>query len=328
MKILVRLPNWLGDMVMAAGFLEGLTRAYPHASIDVIVKKGFQDLLPFFPGIRQHYLFSKKEHKGLAGAWRFGRSIRRSAQYDLFFSLPDSISTAVAGFATGAEKRIGFRKEGRSLLLTHAYNKPKGIHRSAEYFNLLEQFTGLSLQPIQVALEHHFPRRRGIVVNINSEAQSRRLTTFKATEILSLLRTQYDGSIELVAAPREVAFVENVLKQLPEGHGMYTKPGGTSLPELAAILAGAEVVLSTDSGPAHLANALGTPVVVLFGAGDENNTAPFNAANREVIRLGGLSCEPCLKNVCVRYEKPQCLERLNTLFIVQAIKQKLEHAGS
>ena len=73
-----------------------------------------------------------------------------------------------------------------------------------------------------------------------------------------------------------------------------------------------------------MANALGTKTVVLFGAGNENNTAPFNAAWNSVIRLGQLSCEPCLKNTCARYEVPQCLQQLDSNQIARRVKAQLE----
>ena len=70
-KILVRLPNWLGDMVMSVGALHQLQAFYPDAEISVIVKKGLQDLLPFFPPTKHRFVFSKDEYKGLRGLWRF-----------------------------------------------------------------------------------------------------------------------------------------------------------------------------------------------------------------------------------------------------------------
>ncbi len=81
-------------------------------------------------------------------------------------------------------------------------------------------------------------------------------------------------------------------------------------------------MLTTDSGPAHVANALGTPAIVLFGAGNENNTAPYNN-NKKIIRLNKLSCEPCLKNRCKLYEVPQCLQQLDTGFIISQVTTSL-----
>ena len=92
MRILVRLPNWLGDMVMSAGALRQLPELFPGAELSVIVKKGLQDLLPYFPPTRHRFVFSKEEHPGLKGLWDFGKKIRQTELFDLFFSFPDSFS--------------------------------------------------------------------------------------------------------------------------------------------------------------------------------------------------------------------------------------------
>lgn len=325
MKILVRLPNWLGDMVMAAGFLHGLRLAYPGAAVSVVVKKGLDGLLPFFPPFEHTFVFSKEDHKGVLGAWRFGRKIRHAARFDVFFCLPDSLSSAVMARATGAQFRIGFKKEGRNFLLTHAPGKPGGRHRAEEYLALLESYTGQAAGRPVVALQHGYPKEGAVVVNINSEAASRRLTVAKATELLNNLCAATDRAIILVGAPKEAPFVASVVRQLADPGRVKNRAGTTSLPQLAQVLASASLVLTTDSGPAHLSNALGTHTVVLFGAGNENNTAPYGTGHRTIIRLNRLSCEPCLKNVCVRYGLPQCLEQLNSSLIVE---QALRHLNT
>ncbi|GAB4092106.1 glycosyltransferase family 9 protein [Flaviaesturariibacter terrae] len=323
MKILVRLPNWLGDMVMAVAFVEALGEAYPGAEISVIAKKGIHELLPWFPPLEHQFVFDKGSAPGLRGLWRFGRGIRDTASFDLFFSLPDSLSAALMGYASGARRRIGFRKEGRGVLLTHTYSRPHGCHRVDEYLTLLERYSDWQPGHTAVRLKHNFPKGDALVVNINSEAQSRRLTIPKAVEILSALRATLSAPIILVGAPKEQSFVAEVLAQLPDASGIRNAAGSSSLAGLVEILASARAVLSTDSGPAHLANALGTPTVVLFGAGNEKNTAPFNEEGRSVLRLNELSCEPCLKNRCVCFETPQCLERLDTSRIIQQVQQLL-----
>ncbi|HJU45449.1 MAG TPA: hypothetical protein VJ647_01640, partial [Chitinophagaceae bacterium] len=107
MNILVRLPNWLGDMVMSIGFIDALQKAYPGASISVIAKKGIHTLLEFFPPTAHQFIFSKEEYPGIQGVWHFGKMIKKQEDFDLFFCLPDSFSSALMGFAAGAKKRIG-----------------------------------------------------------------------------------------------------------------------------------------------------------------------------------------------------------------------------
>lgn len=323
MKILVRLPNWLGDMVMSVGAINQLSYFFPGAEVSVIAKKGIHELLEFFPKINHRFIYSKEEYRGLKGIWKFGRKIREADKFDLFISFPDSFSSAVMGYASGATKRIGYKKEGREMLLTDAYAKPKKSHRAEEYVQLLEAYTAKKAKAFSVDLKHRFSKGDHIVININSEASSRRLTTAKAVEIIEATRANLANKIVLIGGPNEKDFVEEVLRSIENKGGIESVAGKTSLKQLCEILASAKVTLTTDSGPAHLANALGTQTVVLFGAGNENNTAPYNKEAAQTLRLGKLSCEPCLKNVCVQFSTPQCLELLETERIISVMNEKL-----
>jgi heptosyltransferase II len=323
MKILVRLPNWLGDMVMSVGFIHQLPHFFPGAEISVIAKKGIHEMLSFFPVTSHQFVFSKEEFRGIKGLVRFGKQIKQKENFDLFFCLPDSFSSAIMSTATGAAKRIGYKNELRQVLLTDAYTKPEGVHRVEEYIQLIELFTNKTGQHPDVSLHHRFFKKDYVVVNINSEASSRRLTTTKAVELLNLLRNSIEKNIFLIGAAKEKQFVDAVLQQLSNSSGIENLAGKTNLAQLTEVLASAKLMVSTDSGPAHLANALGTHTIVLFGAGKESNTAPYNKELRNIIRLGELSCEPCEKNVCVRYGIPQCLERLDTNRIIEAAKLHL-----
>ena len=75
------------------------------------------------------FIFSKDVYKGLGGLRKFGKMIAAQKEYDLFFCLPDSFSSAMMGYATAAKQRIGFKKELRSVFLTQTYAKKKNIHR-------------------------------------------------------------------------------------------------------------------------------------------------------------------------------------------------------
>lgn len=300
---------------------------YPDAEMDLIVKKGLEPLIDFLPAHNKHYVFSKNEYKGLSGAWKFGRQIKKEKIYDLFFCLPDSLSSAAMGFATGARKRIGYKKEGRSILLTSSFYKKKGLHRVDEYLDLLKQYTGKAPGEVAVkVISQGMDKNGGIVININSEAASRRLPPEKAISIISVIRQEFNHSIVLIAGPKDAAFVNTVYNALPNKTAIKIV-ADASLPELASILESAELMLSTDSGPAHLANALGTHTIVLFGAGNEQNTAPYNKDRCTVIRLGQLPCEPCVSNTCKKFGVPECLLRLDETLIVNEIAKHLSSAS-
>src|SRR5215213_696712 len=229
MKILIRLPNWLGDMVMSVAFLQELYRQYPDAEISVIAKKGIHELLPFFPPIKHGFVFNKEEYKRITGVIKFGKMIRAQEKFDLFFCLPDSFSSALMGFASGAKKRIGYKKELRSLLLTHSYSRPKSKHRVEEYMALIALYTEQGTQPTKVFLKHPFSKKDHIVVNINSEASSRRLTVSKAVEEINLLRKNVDNIIVLIGAPKEKQFVDEVYQKLEDKTSIDNTAGKTNL---------------------------------------------------------------------------------------------------
>ena len=325
MKILVRLPNWLGDMVMSTAFVKAVKEQYPDAEIDLIAKKGIDILLDYFPPHGQRYIFSKEEYKGISGAWRFGKKIASQKKYDLFFCLPDSISSATMGFAIGASKRVGYKKELRTILLTQAYNKKINQHRVEEYIDLLQQFSGKIIGHLLVSLDAgKIEKSNAIIINLNSEASSRRLPPEKAVSIINTVRKNTDLELILVGAIKEKEFVDAVFDKLEDKSNCRNIAGTTSLPELVQLFAAARLALTTDSGPAHLANALGTPTIVLFGAGNEQNTAPWNTNGRTIIRLGKLSCEPCMDNTCKRYGVPQCLLQLDDQIIAGQVVHSLK----
>ncbi len=324
MNILIRLPNWLGDMVMSTAFVQAVKNEYPLATIDLVAKKGIDFLLDHFPAHGQGFIFSKEEYRGLSGAWSFGKMIAAQKKYDLFFCLPDSFSSAIMGRAIAARQRVGFKKELRSVFLTHSYTRQKNIHRVEEYVNLLKQFTKKEIPVPPVNLQLPVAEKTSaLIININSEASSRRLPKEKAISIIAAVRSKINNEIILVGSNKEAAFVEEVYNSLPNKTNISSKAGKTNLPELMQLFAGSAAVLTTDSGPAHVANALGVHTVVLFGAGNENNTAPYNKNKRTIIRLGQLPCEPCVSNTCKVYGVPECLIRLDENIIVSAVTNVL-----
>lgn len=325
MKILVRLPNWLGDMVMSTGFLQALQTVYPGAKIDVIVKKGLDQLTDYIPGIHQRYVFSRDESKGLRGVYRFGHTIRNEKKYDLFFCLPDSFSSACMGWATGATQRIGFEKELRSLFFTKSFAKPSSLHRVEQYISLLQQFSKKNIAPPAIRLQSAVTAvSNRVIINFNSEAISRRMPVDKAVSILTTLVGKLPAAEFIcIGSAKEKEHIDVILQKLGNSSAVINRAGETrNLPELVELIASGSVMLTTDSGPAHIGNALGVPVVVLFGAGNEKNTAPYNKSHLTVLRLGQLPCEPCVKNTCI-YGLPKCLAQLDENKIAQAVRNYL-----
>jgi lipopolysaccharide heptosyltransferase II len=327
MKILVRLPNWLGDVVMSTAFIGAVKQFYPTAQVDVIIKKELSAIASLIPGLTKIHSFSKDEYKGLGGVYRYGKLLRVE-NYDIFFTLPDSLSAAIMGKATGAKQRIGFSKEGGFFLLTKVLKRPKNVHRVDEYLSILEQLNEMPVTGRKVSLHATDGKSNGLILlNFNSEAESRRMPLDKGRELLKLLTNAFtESKFGLIGGPKDAIFIEQLLVDAGNQDRIENYTGRTTLIGLANLMAGAKVLLTTDSGPAHLGNSLGLPVIALFGAGNENNTAPYNKTNLTVLRAGQLNCEPCVRNECKLYGIPKCMELLDEQRIINALSLYLNHA--
>jgi heptosyltransferase-2 len=327
MKIVIRLPNWLGDLVMATAFVEATKQLYPGAVIDVIIKKELSSIAPLIGGINQIHIFSKQEYPGLGGVFRFGKTLR-AEQYDIFFNLPASLSSAVMAWGTKAKKRVGFTDEGGRFLLTDPYTKPLTVHHVDKYLSILEKFTGKTIEDKHVQLNPEKPvgEPRRVLVNFNSEADARRMPLEKGRHIINTLtKTFPKTTFTFIGSPKEKPYVDQLIDGLDNANRLENITGTTNLPQLSTIMACSKVILTTDSGPAHLANSVGAPSIVLTGAGNENYTAPYNTKDMYIVRYGQLECEPCGRNTCKLYGVPKCMLMLDEAQIVNIMSKYINH---
>ncbi len=317
------MPNWLGDAVMSLGFLRLLREAYPTAFISVVIKKGLESLMNELSEVDEVFVFDKKIYKGLRGVWKYGKRLKERHRYNLFFVLPDSFSSAMMAFASRAKQRIGFKKEGRTFLLTKTYNKPVGKHRVEDYVSLLQQFNPSvadQVPVVQLPVSIEESNEPYMIVNINSESLTSRLPVEKAVELINLVQQQFSLPVKLIGAAKEKAFVDEVIALLLQKNNIENLAGETSLHQLQTLIQNAELMVTSDSGPAHIASASGIPLVVITGAGDENNTGPYNNPKAIAVRNGKLPCEPCVKNYCKLAALPQCLVQMQMQKAIDAAR--------
>jgi ADP-heptose:LPS heptosyltransferase len=307
---------------MSTAFVHAVRELYPGAVIDVIVKKELSSVASMIQGVSGVYEFSKQQFPGLGGAFRFGKSLSK-ARYDIFFNLPESLSSQVIAWGSSAHARVGFAKEGSFLLLTRSFKKPTRLHRVDEYVSLLERYAGKKIDLKVVSIDVEKPTvnaKKRLLINFNSEASSRRMPLEKAISIVKVCQKAFKGvEVTFIGSGKETPFVRSIMEGANTGTSLTDLSGKTSLKELARVMAESTAILTTDSGPAHLANAVGTPTVVLFGAGDEHNTAPYNKHDLSVLRYGKLECEPCVRNSCRLYGIPKCMEMIDEMSITEAL---------
>ncbi|MCA1581967.1 MAG: lipopolysaccharide heptosyltransferase II [Acidobacteria bacterium] len=293
-------PNWLGDAVMAIPFLRAIQAARPGEKLTVLAKRGPGAILGALPAVD----VIERRSSVLADAI----AIRRRRFTDAWL-LPNSFRSAVAPFLAGIPERIGFATDRRTALLSRALPPPPGTaHQLRDYDSLLEA-RGISpdLAPPRIPLPERsaalasdallaarLPPGESVMLAPGAAfAWTKRWPTAHWGRLAALLRESGVASAFVIGPGEEAIAAEAVLAAafaVPV-LGAHLDP-----PALAALLALARVVVANDSGPMHLAGAVGTPVVALFGPTDPGRTAPSGSPARVLDRY--VFCSPCFLKEC------------------------------
>ena len=313
MNIVVRMPNWIGDAVMATPVLSDLREAFPDASITAMCRGVISDLLEKEDAIDELFCF-QRPNSGFERR-RDQRDVIEKLQagkYDIGILLTNSFSSAWLFWQGNVQRRIGFRKGFRSFLLSDALAMPKrgSEHQVLTYKRLLE--------PLKIACSNRPPR---LVVSNEEMAASVKLLTQRGYREGSPLIGISPGAAYGSAKCWPMERFRHLTEQLLQEEGLFVVVFGdaqmaasvkllykdlpsrfinltnlTSLRELMCLIRLCDVLVTNDSGPMHIGAAFQVPLVALFGSTDESVTGPFGQRG-SVIRKP-VSCAPCFKREC------------------------------
>jgi heptosyltransferase-2 len=319
MKILVRATNWIGDAVMSLPALRALRSRYPEAHLTVIAKPWVAALYEGERSVDSIVVLRR-------AAWRQALRLRRE-RFDLAVLLPNSFSSAAQVFLAGAQRRIGYARDARSPLLTHAIAVPEPgeIPRHERYYYLeLLRRAGIletlpDIQEIRLDGAPEAARRgealfaaRGIplpVAGVSPGAAyggAKRWLPERFAEAARRLRT----SVAVFGSTAERSMCQEVSGAC-NGHNLA---GQTTLREFIDMTAACHLFLTNDSGAMHIAAALGVPSVTIFGPTDETATGP-SGANARLVREP-VDCAPCKLRECPIDHR--CMTRVTVDQVVQA----------
>jgi heptosyltransferase-2 len=329
------MPNWIGDLVMATPLLFSLKTSYPDAKLVAMVKSPLGDLLQHDPHIDE--LFSFEAASGFARRAERKQIVIRLEQghYDLGLLLTNSFSSAWWFYQAGIPRRLGFAGDMRSWLLTDPIPLPK--ERKREH---LTKTYGKLLVPLGIKVDHP-PRlylapemgnqvRRTLqelgidlmrpIIGVNpgaayGTAKCWPPERFRETALRLLDRT--DATLLFFGDRTGAALVKEICQGLSDR--VLNLAGVTSLQELMAYIKLSSVLLTNDSGPMHIASALSTKVVALFGSTDERVTGPGQGS---IVIHKSVSCSPCFKRTCpIDF---RCMKQITVEEVVEALLQMLD----
>jgi len=335
--ILVREPNWVGDNIFTLPAVRELKKRFPAAAISIVTRPGIVPFWQLVPEVDR--IFSAPERGGLrdlSGKLRLIRKLRRE-RFDLAVVFPRSFESALLARLAGARERWGYAEEGRSPLLTRRARCPRGYrhtHRIDYYYRLLDGGRGETPAPREILsipgalsaragklLQEEFgPPDGSPLIGFHPRASHGPAKCWPLEHFQELggrLARERGARIAVFGTAVENELVERVVAA--GGDRVRSYAGKTSLGELAALLAACDVVVANDTGPLHLAAAVGTPVVALFGSSDPAATAP--RGERVTVMFRGLSCSPCLRQVCP--EDTACLRDISPREVYERVVELL-----
>lgn len=345
-KILVRAANWIGDAVISLPALEALRDRFPSAEIVLVVKPWVSQLYWHFPvPIRQKIYDPEGQHRGWRGLEKLIRELKEE-RFDVAILLQNAFQAAWTAWRARIPTRIGYACDGRSALLTDSVKVPPRAaygHQAYYYLQLLFRAglierpeparpleeTRLALREAEKAwavrrLELLGLGGRRFLVGLHPGASfgpAKRWLPERFAALADRLIGTLHGDVLIFGSPAEVPLAESVARAMKHTPTMVA--GRTTLTQLMALLAHCRLVVTNDSGPMHLAAALGVPLTAIFGSTDERATGPLSLRARVVKRP--VACSPCgLRDCPIDF---RCMTSVSMEDAFKAIMELVEQAG-
>ncbi len=332
MKILVIKPSSLGDIIHSLPFLKALRNTFPDAQIDWVISKNLAGVLEGHPLINNLIIFDKDSWKSIRNLPKTTKEARmlikalRSKKYDMVIDLQGLLRSGIITGITRSPLKVGFdnAREGSR----HFYNKKVrvdgSLHAVERYLEIAKSI-GVKTERAEFPLdiEKSAAKEAGLLIGDLKEyvvivPSARWQSKRWSPENFGALINRLSLPCVIVGSSSDKKIAKQVMNS-SDGKGIDLS-GKTGLKGLIALIAGARAVISNDSGPLHIAAALGVPVAALFGPTDPARTGPYdwhNNKNLKVIKTS-IDCSPCFRKKC---KDPQCMNKISVDTVFEAVKE-------
>jgi heptosyltransferase-1 len=301
--------NYLGDALFTTPALSALRTRFPNARIDVLAGTRAAAILSGHPAVDR--LILRPPHGGLGRAATLSRTLREG-RYDMAVLFQSTLSNAALAWTAGVPRRIGFSQEGSAPLLTGVVAPCRpGEHVVDAYNRLAQAATGepvtaprlsIAVTPAEEEFVEALLRDREVAppvvgLVIGATRPQKRWPEDYWVRLADRLWHSAGVCSVLLGGPEETEAAQRILSEARSP--LVSVVGQTTEKELAALVARLGVVVSGDSGPLHIATAMATPVVALFGSTDPGETGPWQPPLGPVapttVLYDAFACAPCRK---------------------------------
>lgn len=311
-KILVREVNWVGDAVLTLPALEALDRQFPDSEIVILGRPWVAGLFRGQPCVDTVLSGAAAGGwHGVARRWILARELRRE-RFDLAVLFPNSFDSALVAWMAGIPRRLGYATDGRGLLLTHPVGAAKDAGRRHQVYRYLELARALggngnglphlvvtadAIRTAEELLARHGVDRGATCVAVNPGSvygSAKRWPADRFAAVADELAARWKARVLLVGSAGEARVLRDVARAMRTT--AVVLGGQTDIGTLPALLQRVRLLLTNDTGAMHVAAAVGTPVVAVFGPTDVDATGPLGPRSRYVRRP--VPCSPCLLREC------------------------------
>ncbi|MBE9527600.1 MAG: lipopolysaccharide heptosyltransferase II [Proteobacteria bacterium] len=335
-KILVRVPNWIGDAVMALPALEALATLYPEATISVLAKAVVMPIFENNPAVAEIIEYKREgEHKGLGGRRRLARELRERG-FNMAVLFQNAFDAAFIVRLARIPIRVGYARDFRSRLLTHPIEVTDEITARHQVFYYLHLVETLGLPPVStpplarlyVSEEEHawvdgFSKDAALgtetligVAPGASYGPAKEWPAENFAAVLNYFAKKQNALPVLFGGPGDVETSRAVSKAVTVKDLNVTSR--LSLRQFMALLPRVGVFITNDSGAMHIASALGVPTVAIFGSTEPKSTGPLSK-NSIVLRVP-LECSPCFERTC-SLKHYNCLREITPEAVIEAAEK-------
>jgi len=336
-RLLIRSTNWIGDAVMTTPAIRAIRKNFPDAEISILTKPWVAPVFESNPYVNNILIYDdSKKHKGLCGKLRLAKELKKH-HFDAAILLQNAIEAAIITFFAGIPCRIGYNTDARGFLLTHSVKctpQIKKIHQTGYYLGILQ---GIGLKTDGTDLDLFVDKKnkelsakilksRGVspgdkLVGINPSATfgpAKQWFPQRYAELADRIEKVFGARIIIFGGPDDAELGRKISQM------MQCSPvnlcGKTTLEEAIALINMCDLFITNDSGLMHVATALDTPLIAIFGSTNPVTTGPKSLSSR-IVRVP-VECSPCLKPQCPKGHL-KCMNNIDVDMVFDVVKKIL-----
>ncbi len=316
MKILILLPNWLGDAVMATPAIEALCVIYPDAQLTLVGSYVSIEALKHHPQCVRSYIDeTKKGGNRFLNTYRFAKEL---GVHDMAVTFRNQLHSSLLLHYSGTPITAGRASWHSRLLLTHAIKPFHPSHLVEQYRDIAQS---LSEKPLEIGhlklhIKPHVFERPTLGINPGATyGSAKRWYPQKFAEVARAFSDSYE--IVLFGGPNEVEMANDIESRL-HGVNVTNLAGKTSVQELCSMIGGLDLFITNDSGPMHVAAAYQVPTVAIFGPTRHLETSQWMNEKSVIVRHD-MECAPCMKRECPLGHH-ECMKSITSNEVIEAVK--------